>query len=118
MPTTDLRQFADDDFCYLTTTGRVTGRSHTIEIWFALDGHALYMLSGGGAGADWVKNLLRQPEVSVRIRDTVYPGQARVVEGGDEDALARQIVVDKYQPGYGEDLNGWGRESLVVAVDL
>jgi hypothetical protein len=24
-------------FCYLTTTGRRTGRAHTIEIWFALD---------------------------------------------------------------------------------
>jgi deazaflavin-dependent oxidoreductase (nitroreductase family) len=118
MPTIDPQQFAADDFCYLTTTGRVTRRPHTIEIWFAIDGHALYMLSGGGAGADWVKNLLRQPEVTVRIRDVAHPGRARVVEDGDEDALARRIVVAKYQPGYGEDLSGWGRESLVVAVDL
>ena len=29
---------ADDDFCYLTTTGRVTGEPHEIEIWFAVDG--------------------------------------------------------------------------------
>jgi hypothetical protein len=32
----------DDDasqaFCYLTTTGRVSGRPHTIEIWFARRG--------------------------------------------------------------------------------
>ncbi len=46
----DLQQFADDDFCYLTTTGRVTARRHTIEIWFALNGRTLYMLAGG-AGA-------------------------------------------------------------------
>ena len=118
MPTSDPRQFAADDFCYLTTTGRVTGRPHTIEIWFALEGYTLYMLSGGGADADWVKNLMRRPEVTVRIRDAVYAGQARVVEGGDEDALARRIVVGKYQPGYGEDLSDWGRESLVVAFDL
>jgi deazaflavin-dependent oxidoreductase (nitroreductase family) len=118
MPTSDPQQFADEAFCYLTTTGRVTGRPHTIEIWFALEGHTLYMLSGGGAGADWVKNLMRRPDVTVRIRDVVYPGRSRIVEGGDEDALARRIVVDKYQPGYGEDLSGWGRESLVVAMDL
>jgi hypothetical protein len=37
----DPQQFTDDDFCYLTTTGRVTGRSQTIEIWFALDGDTL-----------------------------------------------------------------------------
>jgi deazaflavin-dependent oxidoreductase (nitroreductase family) len=119
MPTSDPQQFAGEDFCYLTTTGRVSGRPHTIEIWFALDGHVLYMLSGGRDSADWVKNLMRWPEVTVRLRDVVYPGRARVVEeGGEEDALARRIVVQKYQPGYGEDLSGWGRESLVVAVDL
>jgi deazaflavin-dependent oxidoreductase (nitroreductase family) len=119
MPNSDPQQFAQEAFCYLTTTGRVTGRPHTIEIWFALDRRTLYMLSGGRDNADWVKNILRQPQAMVRLRDVVYPGRARVVEeGGDEDALARRIVVDKYQPGYGEDLSGWGRESLVVAVDL
>jgi deazaflavin-dependent oxidoreductase (nitroreductase family) len=115
---TDLRQFADDDFCYLITTGRVTGRPHTIEIWFAMQEHTIYMLAGGRDSSDWVRNALRSPEVTVRIRDITYAGQARVLEAGGEDALARRIVVDKYQPGYGEDLAGWGRESLVVAVDL
>jgi hypothetical protein len=32
--------------CYLTTTGRVSGRPHTIEIWFALQDRTLYVLSG------------------------------------------------------------------------
>jgi deazaflavin-dependent oxidoreductase (nitroreductase family) len=114
----DPQQLADESFCYLTTTGRVTGRPHTIEIWFALDGHTLYMLAGGGTGADWVKNLLRAPAVTVRIRDVTFTGRARVVEDAHEDALARRIVVGKYQPGDGEDLTDWGRESLAVAVDL
>jgi deazaflavin-dependent oxidoreductase (nitroreductase family) len=114
----DPGQFADEDFCYLTSTGRVSGRPHTIEIWFALNQHTLYMLAGGRDRSDWVKNLLRDPVVTVRIRDVSYSGQARVVERPDEDALARRIVVAKYQPGYGEDLTDWGRESLPVAVDL
>lgn len=118
MSINNSQELAAEAFCYLTTTGRVSGRPHTIEIWFALDGSTLYMLSGGGASADWVKNLLRQPEVKVRIGEITYAGRARVLEAGEEDALARRIVVDKYQPGYGEDLSGWGRESLVVAVDL
>jgi hypothetical protein len=41
----NLRTLAGEDFCYLTTTGRVTGRPHTIEIWFALEGGTLYTLS-------------------------------------------------------------------------
>jgi deazaflavin-dependent oxidoreductase (nitroreductase family) len=116
--TTDLARFGPLPFCYLTTKGRVTGRPHTIEIWFALDGQTIYMLSGGGDSADWVKNLRRTPEVTVRLRDTHFPGKARLVEQAAEDALARRLVVAKYQPGYGEDLTGWGRTSLVVAVDL
>lgn len=114
----DLQQFAGDDFCYLTTTGRVTGRRHTIEIWFALNGRTLYMLAGGAHEADWVKNLVRNPEVGVRLRDTVFAGRARVVERADEDVLARRLVVGKYQPRDSDDLSDWGRTALPVAVDL
>ena len=116
--TADPRQLADEDFCYLTTRGRVSGRSHTIEIWFALEAGTIYMLAGGRDSSDWVKNLMRDPNVTVRIRDIVYTGHARVVERPKEDALARELVVAKYQPGYGEDLTDWGRDSLPVAVDL
>jgi deazaflavin-dependent oxidoreductase (nitroreductase family) len=109
-------------FCYLTTTGRVSGRSHTIEIWFALHGRTLYLLSGGGDRSDWVRNLRRDPAVTVRLgrRDAAeLPGRARVVEvGSDEDELARRLVAGKYQPGYGGDLSGWRRSALPVAVDL
>ena len=57
---------SDDDYCYLTTTGRVTGAPHEIEIWFALDGPGLYLLAGGGFGSDWVRNLVAEPAVTVR----------------------------------------------------
>ena len=109
-------------FCYLTTTGRASGRPHTIEIWFALQDHTLYLLSGGGDRSDWVRNLLTRPEVTVRLgrRDAAaLAGRARLVAAGsDEDELARRLVTGKYQPGYGGDLSGWRRSSLPVAVDL
>jgi deazaflavin-dependent oxidoreductase (nitroreductase family) len=112
----------EQPFCYLTTAGRVSGRPHTIEIWFALQGPTLYVLSGGGDRSDWVRNLLVWPEVTVRIgrRDAAeLPGRARVVEAGsEEDELARRLVVAKYQPSYGGDLSGWRRLALPVAVDL
>jgi deazaflavin-dependent oxidoreductase (nitroreductase family) len=109
-------------FCYLTTAGRISGRPHTIEIWFALRDRTLYLLSGGRDRSDWVRNLLAHPEVTVRIgrRDApTLAARARVVDpGSDEDALARRLVTGKYQPGYGGDLSGWRRSSLPVAVDL
>jgi deazaflavin-dependent oxidoreductase (nitroreductase family) len=116
----------DDDashaFCYLTTTGRVSGRPHTIEIWFARRGPTLYLLSGGGDRSDWVRNLRRRPEVAVRVgrrHALVLPGRARVLDpGSPEDELARDLLVEKYQPSYGGDLSGWRRSSLPVAIDL
>lgn len=114
----DLQNLADDDFCYLTTTGRRSGRPHTIEIWFALDGLTVYMLSGGRDQSDWVKNVRQHPQVQVRIRNNTFTGQARLVTSTQEDALARKIVFDKYTPRDSDDLTEWARASLPVAVDL
>src|ERR671920_81740 len=94
----DLGALADESFCYLTTTGRVTGRPHEIEIWFALvpETLALYMLSGGGDRSDWVKNLRRNPEVTVRIAEGRFAGVAR--EAGA--AVARREVREQsWSPG-------------------
>jgi deazaflavin-dependent oxidoreductase (nitroreductase family) len=105
-------------FCYLTTTGRASGRPHRIEIWFAVHDRTVYFLSGGSDRSDWVRNLMVSPDVVVEIGDQRKATRARVVEpGSDEDALARRLLVEKYQPGYGGDLGNWGRTSLPVAVD-
>jgi deazaflavin-dependent oxidoreductase (nitroreductase family) len=110
-------RYKNEDFCYLTTTGRVTGRSHTIEIWFALDDRTLYMLSGGRDRSDWVKNLQRTPQVTVRIGGEIFDGHARVVEDSGEDELARRLLVEKYERRPGS-LSNWRRTALPVAVDL
>jgi deazaflavin-dependent oxidoreductase (nitroreductase family) len=114
----DLSAFADTDFCYLTTTGRVTGQPRTIEIWFATHQQTLYMLAGSRDGAGWVKNLKRTPEVTVRIGERRFSGRARVVSDQSEDALARRLVVGKYQSRDSDDLSDWGRTALPVAVDV
>ena len=115
---TDLGVLAQEPFCYVTTTGRVTGRPHTIEIWFAISGRTLYILSGGGDRSDWVKNLIRMPETTVRIGTTELSGRARVVTEDAEDSLARRLLLEKYEPAYSGDLSDWGRTALPVAVEL
>jgi deazaflavin-dependent oxidoreductase (nitroreductase family) len=111
---TDLGEM---DFAYLTTTGRITGTSHQIEVWFALEGDTVYLLSGGGDRSDWVRNLMVSPDVSLKIGDVKRTTRARVVAAGtDEDALARRLLVDKYTARDRTDLSDWGRTSLPVAV--
>lgn len=115
--TFDLQDFAGEDFCYLTTTGRVSRRPHTVEIWFAIQNSTLYILSGGQENADWVKNALRQPRVSIKIRDREFTAMARRVKNEEEDALARKLLFDKYSPT-DDDLEEWARTSLPMAFDL
>jgi deazaflavin-dependent oxidoreductase (nitroreductase family) len=114
----DLGKFVDLDYCYLTTTGRVTSRPHTIEIWFALSNQTLYLLSGSKEKSDWVKNLKKTPDVAVRLNRSHFSGHARVIADKKEAALARQLVFTKYQPRYDGDLTSWRRTALPVAIDL
>jgi deazaflavin-dependent oxidoreductase (nitroreductase family) len=114
----ELDTLGDEPFCYLTTIGRRTGRRRTIEIWFAIRATTVYLLSGGGAGAHWVRNLLSEPKVAVRFGYASFPGRARVLDPGTEAAAARRLLLEKYQPTYAGDLTGWSRTSLPVAVDL
>jgi deazaflavin-dependent oxidoreductase (nitroreductase family) len=115
---------ADEQYCYLTTTGRVSGEPREIEIWFVLVGTTVLLLSGSGRkdgrpAAHWVRNLSKTPEVTVRIAGCSFQGRARLVSANStEDALARELLVKKYQPSYSGSLDGWGKTSLPVAIDL
>lgn len=103
--------------CYLTTSGRVSGAPHRIEIWFALHDGVVYLLSGGRERSDWVRNLMANPAVELELGEDRRSTSARMVSPGTvEDGLARRLLVDKYAPGYRGDLAEWGRDSLPVAV--
>ena len=106
------------DFCYVTTTGRTTGRPHRIEIWFAAqpEHDTIFMLSGGRERADWVRNLVASPRCTVEIGDEHFVGYGRVIEGTDEDELARTLVHDKY--AHGDDLASWRATRFPLAIDL
>jgi len=119
MATADLGSLASEQFGYLTTRGRRSGFQREIEIWFGLDGRTLYMLSGGRDRSDWVRNILADPNVAVRIGDSEFAGKGRAVEADTaEDALARRLLLAKYSSSYSGDLSDWGRMALPVAIGL
>jgi len=114
-----LSRHARRDYCYLTTTGRVSGKPHEIEIWFGLRSTTIYLLSGGGDQSDWVKNLRANPSVTVRIAKDRLEGQARIVSDEPEELEARQLLASKYQ-GWrkGRRMSEWARTALPVAIDI
>jgi deazaflavin-dependent oxidoreductase (nitroreductase family) len=113
-----LRQLSRQDYCYLTTKGRVSGNLHEIEIWFTIQNETLYLLSGNGK-SDWVLNLRKDPAVTVRIAKHIFAGTARLVEDKEEEYLVRHLAAEKYQEWEeGKTLSEWARTALPVAVDI
>ena len=113
-----LASLAAQDYCYLTTTGRVTGKPHTIEIWFALNHTTLYLMSGDGR-SDWVRNLLKNLSVTVRIAEYTYSGTARLVQNEQEQSMARNGLADKYNEREADgSLSEWAQTALVVGIDV
>jgi deazaflavin-dependent oxidoreductase (nitroreductase family) len=107
-------------YVWLTTVGRRTGESRTVELWFLLAGTTVYFLAGGGEEAGWVRNSAAQPEVRVRLGGAVYRGRARTPErGSDEDQRVRRGIAAKYE-GWtdGRPLSRWASTSYCLAVDL
>ena len=109
-----------EQYCYIETTGRVTGNWHEVEMWYAAgENGRVYALSGGRDRSDWVKNLIANPSIRVRIGDTTYPGQAWVAENTPDEPAARRMLATKYQNwSEGRPLSNWARTSLPVAIDL
>jgi deazaflavin-dependent oxidoreductase (nitroreductase family) len=109
---------AEVEYCYLTTSGRRSGRDHTIEIWFVAHEGCAYLMAGSHR-SDWVRNLRARPSVDLRVGDRSLSAVARAV---DDAADARQGVLrarmaDKYgQRDAGGGLNSWARTALLVEV--
>ncbi len=113
-----LAQLTAEEYCYLTTTGRTSGRPHEIEIWFETRGSSIYLMAGNHK-SDWVLNALKNPRVSVRIARHHFNGIARLVKDEQEEMAARYMLAEKYQEWEGErTLSEWARTALVLGFDL
>ena len=113
-----LASLKHENYCYFTTTGRVTGSPHEIEIWFGLNNTSLYLMSGDGK-SDWMKNLLKNPVVTVRVADRTFNATARLVQDETEQMLARNLLADKYNERRANgSLSKWARTAIVVGLDI
>ena len=110
--------WAGEPFLYLTTIGRRSGRGHRIEIWFAIHDERLYLMSGGRDRADWVRNLMRNPRVTVELGNQIHEGVARRIDPDSaDDQLVRYLLVAKYADAE-DDLEEWGRTSLPIVIEF
>jgi deazaflavin-dependent oxidoreductase (nitroreductase family) len=71
----------------LETTGRRTGQPRQTPVGNGLDGDTFWLVASHGTQADYVRNLLAQPRVRLKVRGTWRSGTAVVLP--DDDAVAR-----------------------------
>jgi len=115
-----LAAHVDDECCDITTIGRRTGNAHEIEIWFGVIGDTMYLISGNGPSADWYRNALVQPRVSVRLAGEVHHGVARAVTDPQERRRVGDLMGDKYSwdgdASIGLTRHAWCYEVPVLAI--
>ncbi len=114
-----LAAHADTENCYLGTVGRVSGRTHEVEIWFGVVDDVLYMINGSGA-ADWYRNALANPQVTVRIDDEQQAGIAFPLDDPELRRRIGDLMGAKYpwegDPSIGLTFEMWCYDVPVLAV--
>lgn len=109
-----FRDWDSHQYCYLTTVGRATRKPHTIEIWFVEHQGSAWLFTEPDGSTDWVRNLRRQPQVTLRVGDKQCSARAEVVELSPE-APVRRAVAERYR-STDSGLDEWARDALVVRV--
>jgi len=98
----------------LTTTGRRTGTPHTVTVWFAYDGGAVWLRAD--RDSDWLRNLERDPRSRIRVDGIERAARREPV--ADEGAALRRVV-EIWRAKYGQEwVADWYVERGRVPVRL
>jgi len=100
----------------ISVTGRKSGKTITIPVWFVLDGETLYLLPVQGSDTQWFKNVRKNPQVRISARGKVAEFRASPVRS----AKRVSSVVEKFRAKYGaSDVKKYySRFDVAVTVKL
>ena len=81
----------------ITVTGRKSGRTISIPIWFVLEDATLYLLPVQGSNTQWYKNVVNNPMIRIDARGAESEVKIVLVT----DAPQVSSVVEKFRDKYG-----------------
>jgi deazaflavin-dependent oxidoreductase (nitroreductase family) len=105
-PSSSSKGSKPEQFLYLTTTGRKTGRPREIEIWFT-EHSGRYFVIAEYDTSQWVQNVRASADVRVRVGSSSFAARARVLTAEPDPELiaaVQQLSREKY---------GWGEGTVV-----
>lgn len=112
------RRLVDNDVLLLTTTGRVSGRPHTVPLLYLPNGEGLVVIASYGGRPhhpDWYLNLVEDPAVQVQVRGK--HGAMRARTAAPEERLQWWPRIIGAYSGYAEYQARTDREIPVVVLE-
>ena len=94
----------------LVTKGRKTGKEHGVMLR-AVNHNGKIYFSRHRPDGDWFQNAIANPQVKIQYKDTVFTGQAKLVE---DEELGKKISELKYP---GEERAKEKRVTIEVTLD-
>jgi deazaflavin-dependent oxidoreductase (nitroreductase family) len=83
----------------ITVTGRKSGRTISIPVWFVWEDDKLYLLPVQGSDTQWYKNVLNHPMIRIDARGAEAEGKVALIT----DAKQVSSVVEKFRAKYGNN---------------
>ena len=81
----------------LSVTGRKSGKTISVPVWFVQDGEKLYLLPVNGSDTQWYKNVLQNPSMRIDARGAETEFRAVPIT----EANAVKAVIEKFREKYG-----------------
>jgi hypothetical protein len=81
----------------ISVTGRNSGRTISIPVWFVVEEEKLYLLPVEGSDTQWFKNVLKNPLIQIDARGA----EAKLKAVPITDAKGVSSVVEKFRDKYG-----------------
>ena len=97
----------------ITVTGRMSGRSLSYPVWFALEGDRLYLIPVRGSDTEWYKNVRKTPSIRLTARGKTLTASARFLT--DQSQLDK--ILEKFRDKYGRNVKSY-HPKYDVAVEV
>jgi deazaflavin-dependent oxidoreductase (nitroreductase family) len=81
----------------ITVTGRKSGRTISIPVWFVAEDNKLYLLPVSGSDTQWYKNVLKNPSIQIEAGDA--KAERKVAPVTDPKQVSS--IVEKFRAKYG-----------------
>jgi deazaflavin-dependent oxidoreductase (nitroreductase family) len=81
----------------ISVTGRKSGRSISIPVWFVSEDNKLYLLPVSGSDTQWYKNVLKNPSIQIEAGNTKAERKVAPVK----DPKQVFSIVEKFRAKYG-----------------